>query len=90
MKKILFEGCGTAIITPFDENGINFKVFKDLIEYSLKLDSNPEFTSSVLVCYARALYKMYKEGITGAKTVFDIPPVYLSNKSNIDLLHDLL
>ena len=61
-----------------------------IIEYSLKLDSNPEFTSSVLVCYARALYKMYKEGITGAKTVFDIPPVYLSNKSNIDLLHDLL
>lgn len=71
------------------KTGVN-KENNQIIEYSLKLDSNPEFTSSVLVCYARALYKMYKEGITGAKTVFDIPPVYLSNKSNIDLLHDLL
>ena len=42
-----------------------------MIEYSLKLGSNPEFTSSVIVAYARAAYKMAQEGITGAKTVFD-------------------
>ena len=45
-----------------------------VIEYSLKLDSNPEFTSSVLVAYARAAYRMNKEGQTGAKTVFDVAP----------------
>ena len=50
-----------------------------VIEYSLKLDSNPEFTSSVLVAYARAAYRMNKEGQTGAKTVFDVAPAYLSN-----------
>ena len=49
-----------------------------VIEYSLKLDSNPEFTSSVLVAYARAAYRMHKEGSVGCKTVFDIPPAYLS------------
>jgi diaminopimelate dehydrogenase len=49
-----------------------------VIEYSLKLDSNPEFTGSVLAAYARAAYKMNKEGVCGAKTVFDIAPAYLS------------
>ena len=49
-----------------------------MIEYSLKLGSNPEFTSSVIVAYARAAYKMAQEGITGAKTVFDVAPTYLS------------
>ncbi len=49
-----------------------------VIEYSLKLDSNPEFTSSVIIAYARAAYRMAKEGNTGCKTVFDIPPAYLS------------
>lgn len=52
-----------------------------IIEYSLKLDSNPEFTASVLVAYARAAYKMNKEGQKGCKTVFDIAPGYLSPKS---------
>ena len=49
-----------------------------VIEYSLKLDSNPDFTSSVLVTYARAIARLHAEGVTGAKTVFDIAPAYLS------------
>ncbi len=61
-----------------------------IVEYSLKLDSNPEFTSSVLVAYARAAYRMNKEGISGCKTVFDVPPAYLSSKSYIDLISHLL
>lgn len=61
-----------------------------IIEYSLKLDSNPEFTSSVIVAYARAAYRMNKEGQTGCKTVFDIPPVYLSSQSREDLIAHLL
>ena len=63
---------------------------KHLIEYSLKLDSNPEFTSSVLVAYARAAYKLNKEGNFGAKTVFDIAPVYLSLKSPSELRATML
>ena len=51
---------------------------RHLIEYSLKLDSNPEFTSSVLVAYARAACRLHAEGVCGAKTVLDVPPVYLS------------
>ena len=54
---------------------------KHIIEYSLKLDSNPEFTSSVLVAYARAAYKLASEGQSGCKTVFDIAPAYLSAKT---------
>ena len=56
-----------------------------VIEYSLKLDSNPEFTSSVIVAYARAAYKMSKEGQKGCKTVFDVAPSYLSPESPADL-----
>ena len=56
-----------------------------LIEYSLKLDSNPEFTASVLVAYARAAYRMNAEGMSGCKTVFDVAPVYLSPKSPEEL-----
>ena len=63
---------------------------KHVIEYSLKLDSNPEFTTSVLVAYARAAYRMYREGAKGAKTVFDIPPAYLSPKSGEELRATLL
>ena len=55
------------------------------IEYSLKLDSNPEFTSSVIVAYARAAYRLAKEGACGCKTVFDIAPAYLSAKSGEEL-----
>lgn len=61
-----------------------------VIEYSLKLDSNPEFTASVLVAYARAAYKLSKEGQTGCKTVFDIAPAYLSAKTSEELRASLL
>ena len=63
---------------------------KQKIEYSLELGSNPEFTSSVIVCYARAAARMAKEGMTGCKTVFDVPPAYLSNRSAEDLRAHLL
>ncbi len=63
---------------------------KHVIEYSLKLDSNPEFTSSVLVAYARAAHKMSCEGHIGCKTVFDIPPVYLHTKSAKELYAEIL
>ena len=61
-----------------------------VMEYSLKLDSNPEFTSSVLVAYARAAYRLNQNGETGAKTVFDIAPGLLSPKSAADLRKELL
>ena len=61
-----------------------------IIEYSLKLDSNPEFTSSVLVACARAAYRMNKDGQKGAKTMFDIAPAYLSVKSNEELRKEML
>lgn len=63
---------------------------KHVIEYSLKLDSNPEFTGAVLVAYARAVYRLNREGVTGAKTVFDIAPAYLSPKSSEKLRAQLL
>lgn len=63
---------------------------KHIIEYSLKLDSNPGFTSSVLVAYARAAYRLYKEGQSGCKTVFDIAPAYLSPKSSEELRKTML
>ena len=62
-------------------NGENSHV----IEYSLKLDSNPEFTASVIVAYARAAYRLSKEGNYGCKTVFDIAPAYLSAESGDEL-----
>ena len=61
-----------------------------VIEYSLKLDSNPEFTASVITAYARAVYKMNKEGMKGCKTVFDVAPVYLSPASAEDLRKRIL
>lgn len=63
---------------------------KHLIEYSLKLDSNPEFTSSVLIAYARAAHRLAKEGQSGCKTVFDIAPAYLSPKSGDELRASML
>ncbi|MBR5247488.1 MAG: diaminopimelate dehydrogenase [Lachnospiraceae bacterium] len=63
---------------------------KHLIEYRLKLDSNPEFTASVIVAYARAAYRLAKEGLSGCKTVFDIAPAYLSAKSNEELRRTML
>ena len=61
-----------------------------IAEFSLKLDSNPEFTSSVLISYARAVYRMKKSGSTGAITVLDIPISLLSTKSRDELLKDIL
>ena len=71
------------------KTGINLEN-QHIIEYSLKLDSNPEFTSSVLVAYARAAYRLKKEGACGCKTVLDIPPAYLSPKSAEELRKTLL
>ena len=61
-----------------------------VIEYSLKLDSNPELTSSVIVAYARAAYKMSQEGQKGCKTVFDVAPAYLSALDGAELRKHLL
>ena len=61
-----------------------------VIEYALKLDSNPEFTASVLVAYARAAYGMHKDGITGCQTVFDVAPRYLIPVSNEQLRKEML
>ncbi len=71
------------------KTGMN-KKHSHLIEYSLKLDSNPDFTANVLLAYARAAYRLNKEGISGAKTVFDIAPAYLSIKSAEELRKTLL
>ena len=71
-------------VTGADENT------HQVIEYSIKLDSNPEFTASVLVAYARALNRMKKEGQTGCKTAFDVAPAYLSKLSGEQLRASLL
>lgn len=63
---------------------------RHVVEYSLQLDSNPEFTASVIVSYARAAWRMNQEGMCGCKTVFDIAPVYLSAKSAEQLRAQLL
>ncbi len=63
---------------------------RHVIEYSLKLDSNPEFTSSVLVAYARAAARLNAEGKKGCLTVFDVPPVYLSPLDRDGLIASLL
>lgn len=64
--------------------------FNNVIEYSLKLDSNPAFTSSVLCAYARAVYRMSTEGVSGCKTVFDVAPAYLSPLSGEEIRAHLL
>ena len=61
-----------------------------IIEYKITLDSNPEFTASVIVAYARATYRLANEKCYGAKTVFDVPPAYLSPKSGEELRATLL
>ena len=68
------------------ENGEN----RHVIEYSLKLDSNPEFTASVLVAYARAAYRMSMRGESGCRTVFDIPPVDLLIKPREQAIAEML
>ena len=63
---------------------------KHVIEYSLKLDSNPEFTSCVLAAYARAAYRMNQEGMSGCKTVFDVAPAYLCQQNGEELRRHML
>ena len=71
-------------------SGVSGTSSKQTIEYSLKLDSNPEFTASVLVAYARAVHRLACAGEVGAKTVFDIAPGLLSPKSPSQLRKELL
>ncbi|MBR6044083.1 MAG: diaminopimelate dehydrogenase [Ruminococcus sp.] len=61
-----------------------------MIEYSLKLESNPEFTASVLCCYARAMARLYAEGQRGCRTAFDVAPAYLSPLSGEELRAQML
>ena len=61
-----------------------------IIEYRLKLDSNPEFTASVLICFARAIFKMYSRGVTGCKTVFDVAPADLSALPYEEIIKNML
>jgi diaminopimelate dehydrogenase len=67
-----------------------YKEHTHIIEYSLKLDSNPEFTASVIVACARAAHRLAQEGMTGCKTIFDLPPSYLSSLSGEELRKQLL
>ena len=71
------------------KTGFDFE-HNNIIEYSLKLDSNPEFTASVLCAYARAAVRLNKEGSVGCKTVLDVPPAYLSAKTGDQLRKELL
>jgi diaminopimelate dehydrogenase len=71
-------------------SGITGDGTKQIVEFGLKLDSNPEFTASVLVAYARAAVRLHGEGQSGARTVFDIPLGYLSPKSPEELRKELL
>ena len=71
------------------KTGLNLEN-NNIIEYSLKLDSNPEFTASVITAFARAVYRMHKEGFSGCKTVLDIPPAYLSAEPYEDIIKRLL
>lgn len=71
-------------VTGFDKEN------KHIVEYSLKLDSNPEFTGSVITAYVRAAYRLSKEGVSGCKTVFDIAPAYLSSLSDEELKKTML
>ena len=66
------------------------KEHKHVVEFSLKLDSNPEFTSSVILAFARAVNRLSQEGVTGCKTVFDIAPAYLSPLSGDELRAHML
>ena len=68
----------------------NTGINKNLIEFSLKLDSNPEFTGSIMAAYARAAFRLAEEGLYGAKTVFDIPFTYLTEKDRLTIIKELL
>lgn len=76
---------GNVIHTGITGNGN-----KQVIEFSLNLDSNPEFTASVLLAYARAANKLSKKGESGARTIYDIPPIFLSGLSEEEIIKELL
>ena len=71
-------------------SGVTGNGTQQVIEYSLTLGSNPEFTASVLVACARAVYRLNKEGSYGCKTMLDVSPAYLSSKSREELIKQLL
>lgn len=71
-------------------SGVTGGANKHLIEYRLKLDSNPQFTAGVLAAYARAAWRFKQAGLTGCRTVFDVPPAYLSPKTGEELRASLL
>lgn len=71
-------------------SGVTGSGKKHVIEYSLKLESNPEFTASVIAACARAVYRLNSEGVIGGKTMLDVPPVYLSAKSREELIRAIL
>ena len=64
--------------------------FDNTVEFTLNLDSNPFFTGSILAAAARAAYRMNSEGQSGAKTLFDVPPAYLSHHTREELLAHML
>lgn len=70
--------------------GTTGKGNKHTMEFSLKLDSNPEFTASVLLAYARAAYRLHEKGESGARTIFDIPPILLSRHNPEEIIKDML
>jgi len=78
-----------GVVIRSGRTGINLEN-SHIIEYKLKLDSNPEFTTSVLVAYARAAFRLANEGASGCKTVLDIAPAYLSSKTSEELRSTLL
>ena len=63
---------------------------KQVVEFSLDLDSNPEFTSSVLIAYGRAAYRMWQNGERGCKNFSDVPPKYLSPMDYTDIIKNIL
>ena len=71
------------------KTGVNDE-YNNVVEYSLKLDSNPAFTSSVLVAFARAVDRMSKEGKSGCITVLDVPPAYICPESSAELRKKML
>ena len=71
-------------------SGNTTKENKQVMEFSLKLENNPEFTASIMLAYARAAYRLYKKGEIGAKTVFDIPPAMISTKTAEELRREIL
>ncbi|NLA25021.1 MAG: diaminopimelate dehydrogenase [Bacteroidales bacterium] len=76
---------GSVIRTGESANGN-----KQILEFSLNLESNPEFTSAVLLAYARAVSKLAQEKVIGCKTIFDIPPIYLTSETRADIIKNLL